>query len=328
VASPPDDNVYIYERPLFKHNERKPPKKGKGGRWGRKAKGRRRMDESKYPELNDRDWLYQKYRVEKKSLHEIGDLLGCEYKRVWRALKREGIPRRTISESRKGQYPSEETKQKLRGRRKSKYGLLNDERWLRQKYHTERLTLTDIQIIVGCPSVDTVWYAFERLGIERRTLSDIGKEQIGDKNSFFGKHHTKDTKDKIAEIQRKQWESEEYIQNWMEGKNRYPNKLESVVYEILQKLQPNEWKYNGNFEEGVMLGGMIPDFINVNGVKRVIEVFGDYWHSDEVINGRWKRSEFGRKAVYSQLGYDCVVLWENRITMEGIDYITEEMNKT
>lgn len=286
------------------------------------------MKESKYPELNDRDWLYQKYWVEHLNPFKIGDIVGCNHKTVRRALKRVDIKMRTISESRKGQYPSEETKQKLRGRRKSRYELLNDRDWLYRKYWVENLTLTEIQTIVGSPSVNTVWDAFKRLGIERRTLSDIGKEQVGDKNSFFGKTHTQETKDKLAEIKRKQWESEEYIKNWVEGKNRYPNNLESLVYEILEKLYPNEWKYNGNFEEGVMLAGMIPDFINVNGDKKVIEVFGDYWHSDEVIQGRWKRSEFGRKAVYSQLGYECVVLWEDRINAEGMDYIKEEMNKT
>lgn len=187
------------------------------------------------------------------------------------------------------------------------------------------MTLTEIQIIVGSSSVNTVWDAFKRLGIERRTLSDIGKEQIGDKNSFFGKHHTKDTKDKIAEIRRKQWQSEDYIKNWMNGKNRYPNNLEQLVYDILEKLQPNTWAYNGNFEEGVMLGGLIPDFVNVNGEKTVIEVFGTYWHSDEVIGDKWKRSEYGRKAVYAQLGYRSIILWEDRIKEGGIEYIREEM---
>lgn len=258
---------------------------------------------------------------------EIGDLVGCNHKTVRRALKRADIRMRTISEAKKGKLLTEEEKQKLRGRRKSKYSLLNDERWLRQKYHVERLTLTNIQIIVGCRSVDTVWDAFKRLGIERRSPSEISKEKIGDKNSFFGKKHRQETKDKLSEIKRKQWETKEFIKNWMNGKNRYPNNLEQLVYNILEKLQPNTWKYNGNFEEGVMLGGLIPDFINITSEMTVIEVFGTYWHSDEVIQSRWKRSEFGRKAVYSQLGYRSIILWEDRINEEGIDYIKEEMEK-
>ena len=74
---------------------------------------------------------------------------------------------------------------------------------------------------------------------------------------------------------------------------------------------------------------MIPDFINVNGKKMVIEVFGIAYHDPEkaFMNVGWKRQEFGRKAVYSQLGYECVVLWEDRINAEGRDYIKEEMNK-
>lgn len=285
------------------------------------------MKELKYPELNDREWLNQKYWSENLNPFEIGDILGCNHKTVRRALKRADIRMRTISEAKKGKLSSEETKQNLRGRRKSRYELLNNKDWLYQKYWVEKLTLTEIMVIVGTPSVNTVWDAFKRLGIERRSLSEIGKEQIGDKNSFFGKEHTQETKDRISEKRIKQWQSEGYIKNWMNGKNRYPNNLEQLVYDILEKLQPNTWAYNGNFEEGVMLGGLIPDFINITSEMTVIEVFGDYWHSDEVIGGKWKRSEFGRKAVYAQLGYTSIILWEDRIKEGGIEYIKEEMEK-
>lgn len=286
------------------------------------------MEKRVYLELGDRDWLYQKYWIENRTPHEIAAMLGCNHKTVRNALKRLGIRFKTMSEAKKGKKPTEEHRKKLRGRRKSKYPLLNDRNWLIQKYYTEERTLVEIKNLVGCPSVDTVWDAMNRQNIERRTLSKIGKEKRGDKNSFYGKHHTGKTKQKLSEIRKGQWRSGEYIKNWLEGKNRHPNNLELLVDKILREKQPNEWKYNGNFEQGVMIGGMIPDFVNVNGEKKVIEVFGQYWHSNELTKEHWKRTEFGRKAAYSQLGYTCVVLWEEELRKDNAgEYILEELKK-
>lgn len=266
---------------------------------------------SRYPQLNDKQWLYQKYWVEWKSLQEIANLLNCGLTTVARAFKTQGIETRTISEAKKGIKPSEETKKKMRKshRQGSIYEELNDAAWLRQKYWDEGLNLAEIRDVVGCPSVSTVAYAFERLNVERRTLSELGKELVGDKNPFYDKHHSEATKDVLSESTRARWQDEEFLKRWFKSVQRHPNTIESTIYEILQKNLPNEYKYNGNFEEKVVIGGMIPDFVNVNGKKVVIEAFGDYWH-DLKKNIKWKHTEFGRKAAYSQLGYKCIVLWE------------------
>lgn len=91
---------------------------------------------------------------------------------------------------------------------------------------------------------------------------------------------------------------------------RQPSVPEQRVIDITQKHFP-AFKYNGNCELGVVLGGMIPDFININGKKQVIEVFGDYYHG--VICRTWKSSELGKKMAYNYLGYRCLVLWEHDI---------------
>jgi len=109
------------------------------------------------------------------------------------------------------------------------------------------------------------------------------------------------------------WQDEEFVKKWFTANQKHPNRIEDLVDEILQRNHPNEWKYNGNFEAGVTIGGMIPDFVNVNGQKAVIEVFGDYWHDETKRDINWKYTEFGRKAAYSQLGYICVVIWESNL---------------
>ena len=86
-----------------------------------------------------------------------------------------------------------------------------------------------------------------------------------------------------------------------------PNKLETIILAILETLYPGEWKFVGNGE--VMIGGKFPDFININGQKKIIEVFGDYWHCGE-------NSE-DRINIFKPYGYDTLVIWEHELKDMG-----------
>jgi len=54
----------------------------------------------KYPELQDKNWLEQKYVEEKLSTTAISKIIGCHKDSVTVALKRHEIPRRTNSAAR------------------------------------------------------------------------------------------------------------------------------------------------------------------------------------------------------------------------------------
>jgi len=108
--------------------------------------------------------------------------------------------------------------------------------------------------------------------------------------------------------------------------NRRPNKLERNLANLLDEHFP-QFKYNGNFELGISLGGLIPDFVNVNGQKEVIELFGDYYHSPEVTNNDWRRSELGKVMAYSSVGYHCLVIWEHDLNSKSKDEIISAISK-
>lgn len=55
----------------------------------------------KYEILGDKDWLYQKYIVEKQSSCKIANIVGCSDGAVCRALNKFGICRRSHAEARK-----------------------------------------------------------------------------------------------------------------------------------------------------------------------------------------------------------------------------------
>ncbi|GAI66057.1 unnamed protein product, partial [marine sediment metagenome] len=73
---------------------------------------------------------------------------------------------------------------------------------------------------------------------------------------------------------------------------------------------------NGDGRLGVTLGGQTPDFVNIDGRKDLIEVFGDYYHSPEVLKARWQGSELGKIMIYNSLGWKCLIIWASELTDE------------
>jgi len=95
-----------------------------------------------------------------------------------------------------------------------------------------------------------------------------------------------------------------------------PNKAEFKLNEILQQNFPNEWKYVGNGE--FILGGKNPDFLNCNGKKQVIELFGNWFHSKEFAerHNRKYESPEQRTEHYKKYGFNCLIIWESELKNE------------
>lgn len=95
---------------------------------------------------------------------------------------------------------------------------------------------------------------------------------------------------------------------------RTPNKGEIKLQEILNKNFNNEWKFVGNGE--FIIGGICPDYVNVNGKKLVIELFGEYWHSPR--NPKYKPiyGEELRSKILGRFGYKMLVVWYNDLKNE------------
>ena len=208
----------------------------------------------------------------------------------------------------------------------SYYPELNDKEWLFQKYHIGGLTTSQIAKIIGC-SKETVRNNLVRFEIERHPssmawvgahLSDNHKEKISD--SMVGLKRSDKTKEALSQTKKKQWQDKKFVEKMIKSWNVSPNKPEQKLNDILQNCFPNEWKFNGDFSCGITIGGMIPDFVNVNGMKAVIEVFGDVFHNPDKTFRKsipFKQQEFGRQAIYSQFGYKCVIFWASEL--EGTD---------
>ncbi|HDM74928.1 MAG TPA: DUF559 domain-containing protein [Deltaproteobacteria bacterium] len=88
------------------------------------------------------------------------------------------------------------------------------------------------------------------------------------------------------------------IKNWWKVVHGKPNKAEKWLGRLINKVCPNEYRYNDGW---FILAGKIPDFVNVNGKKKLIELFGELWHT--------KEEEEERINFFKQYGWDCLVIW-------------------
>lgn len=117
---------------------------------------------------------------------------------------------------------------------------------------------------------------------------------------------------------KKLWQDEDFrnrtLQAQCNGLKLKPNKPEKLLNTLLQQILPNEYKINVRGEV-MIFGGKIPDFVNVNGQKKIVELFGNYWHSNKFIkkHGCYEDTETGRKKYFKQLGWDTLIIWEKEL---------------
>ena len=130
------------------------------------------------------------------------------------------------------------------------------------------------------------------------------KEKI--RQSLLGKKHTPEHIEKVRQSTLRMWRNpitrDKLINSLLNM--RSPNGHETVMLNLLNENFGNEWKFVANGQ--VILGGLCPDFINTNGKKLIVEYFGEYWHKPQ--------DEKFRKKVFSQFGYDTLVIWSTEMS--------------
>jgi G:T-mismatch repair DNA endonuclease (very short patch repair protein) len=125
----------------------------------------------------------------------------------------------------------------------------------------------------------------------RQSQSEIRKKQYsGVNHPLWGKHHSAETKKKQSLAKKgkshRNYFDEEQTAKASERLYAYMkthtlsnyNKTEQKIDALLQSLFPNEYKYNGTHGLGFKIFAHAPDFVNVNGQKKLIEFNGCVWH--------------------------------------------------
>lgn len=145
------------------------------------------------------------------------------------------------------------------------------------------------------------------MGKSHGPLSEEHKRKVSE--GLKGLIRSEETRKKMSESTKKQFASmtkeqrEKRIKNIIKASFKRPTNPEKIMNKLLNKFYPGEWKYVG--DGSFIIAGKNPDFINVNGAKKIIEVFGNHWHKIE--------DEEKRKEIFKIYGYETLVIWENEI---------------
>ena len=195
--------------------------------------------------------------------------------------------KRKISESGKGRIITEEELKK-----RSEY-------WTGRPKSEEHKKKTSVTLKGRKKSVEVVKRMIATLTGRPKSEEHKRKLSIKKKKDWLNPEYRK----RHIEIVKAMWKNPDMVKRIIRSAQEGPNKPEKDLLKILDCLYPGEWKYVGKGE--VVINGKVPDYININGQKKIIELFGDYWHKGE--------DPQERIDVFVPFGYDTLVIWEKEL---------------
>jgi very-short-patch-repair endonuclease len=136
-------------------------------------------------------------------------------------------------------------------------------------------------------------------------------KNIGKNNPMYGKHPSLKTRKLMSLIASRNWKNKELrekmIKASFKGRLLKPNVPEKKLFKLLNKLFDSEYKFVGDGK--LFIDCLNPDFVNCNGQKKIIELYGDYWHK---LPERIKTDK-RRIRTYKKYGYSTLIVWEHEL---------------
>lgn len=197
---------------------------------------------------------------------------------------------------------------------------------LAQLYCNEHMSQSKIAEKCGF-SQATIGHWMIKLGIPRRTTSELTS---GSSNPFYGKNHTPESKEKERNSGYHKnlsgsnnpfygkHHSEKALAKMMKARQVKPNRAELKLNSIIHNLS-TDYEYNGDFRRGIAIGGKIPDWVNVNGQKKLVELLGHGWH----IQNKWFKVSLTKTEDYiiehyKKYGWACLTISDYELKNETL----------
>lgn len=209
-------------------------------------------------------------------------------------------------------------------------------------YMEQRLSAQQIAPMFDISSEIPVYYWLKKYKIRARTNSEA---HMGQTPWNKGKPRTKETKMKISQANNKQitrtciycgktfrvpkcrlknnWGkycSQSCVAQDTGWKNLYnlskrPTSIEQKLIQIIECHNlPIEYVGDGK----IFINRRVPDFI-VSSERKVIEVFGSYWHSP-LLNPKMNPAATYDQTLdyYQKHGFDCLIIWDTELQNENM----------
>lgn len=258
-----------------------------------------------------RETLERLYWREELSFSQIARKLGVSPALARKRMKQYSIPRRNLSEATKCNLPKMAFKKGDTPWNKDKTGVYSPECILRM---SERMKGSSIRKGHKATEKTRLKISLGHLGHKPWNKGKTGIHLSPETEFKEGEHNSPRTEFKRGhklspeQLQRRSKTfkehgiSDEQRKRMLQGIGKKPTKPERELTELISSNKL-PFKYVGNGE--FILGGKCPDFLNVNGKKQLIELFGTYWHP---IFDVAKRTEHFR-----QYGFKTLIIWEDEL---------------
>lgn len=157
-----------------------------------------------------------------------------------------------------------------------------------------------------------------------RTWGEIFKTADKMHKNMKGRRHSPDTEFK------KGWQNtergKEIIKKRVKKLSSGMSKPEQTMVRIIEE-QNLPFKFVGDGK--LIIGSKCPDFIFIDDGRKIIEVFSDYWHRDDIVK-YWHQTEEGCRFYYELFGYNVLVIWQHEFkdVKKVIDKIQGFMSTT
>lgn len=194
----------------------------------------------------------------------------------------------------------------IRGHNKAQLGL----KWSEESRKKLSVSRTGMKIPNRKSPSSGAWNkGTHKSGMEGKRHKEESKRKCSESNK--GQKRSDECKEKLRNHAKERWSNKEYREKHIKILMSIPapNKKEIRLGKLLDELYPGEWKFVGNGQ--VIVAGKCPDFININGQKKIIELYGDYWHHGQ--------NPQDRIDVFSPYGYETLIVWEKELKdMPGV----------
>jgi len=250
---------------------------------------------NKATSINIEDEVFKLYIEDRLDSPEIGRRLKLSIPTVLRMVRHKGGEPRSYSEA--ASLPKTFTE------------LVNSLYW------GQRLSSLDIARITGHGYRAVLRHLKKGRGV--RTFSEATKISTKKRLPL-----SEETKRKLS-IATRSWMSNPYYRKKVMASRR-PTRLEAKLIEIIREYKlPYKYTGDGSF----LIGNLNPDFVNTDGDKIAIEVFGNYWHSPSSPDFGPRKEEEYRRKVLSEYGWSLIVIWESELKELSKDQLAERIAK-